>query len=239
MLVTADGGWRRGKVVPLKQNADEARRRRRRRSRTSSSCAGPGTPIRFDERPRALVARADGRRADRLPAGEDGRRAPALHPLHLGHDRASRRASCTRPAATSSARTPPRKWVFDLKDEDVYWCTADIGWVTGHSYVVYGPLANGATCLMYEGAPDTPDEGRFWELIEQHGVTILYTAPDGDPRVHEVGRPSGRRSTTSPRCGCSAPSASRSIPKRGCGTRRTSAAGAARSSTRGGRPRPA
>ncbi len=69
------------------------------------------------------------------------------------------------------------KWVFDLKDEDVYWCTADIGWVTGHSYVVYGPLANGATCLMYEGAPDTPARDRFWDIVERHGVTILYTAP--------------------------------------------------------------
>ena len=69
------------------------------------------------------------------------------------------------------------KWVFDLKEEDVYWCTADIGWVTGHSYVVYGPLANGATCLLYEGAPDTPARDRFWDLIERHGVTILYTAP--------------------------------------------------------------
>jgi len=69
------------------------------------------------------------------------------------------------------------KWVFDLKDDDVYWCTADIGWVTGHSYVVYGPLANGATVVMYEGAPDWPQKDRFWELIERHGVTIFYTAP--------------------------------------------------------------
>jgi acetyl-CoA synthetase len=69
------------------------------------------------------------------------------------------------------------KWVFDLRDQDVYWCTADIGWVTGHSYVVYGPLANGATVLMYEGAPDWPQKDRFWDLIERHGVTILYTAP--------------------------------------------------------------
>ena len=69
------------------------------------------------------------------------------------------------------------KWVFDLKDEDIYWCTADIGWVTGHSYVVYGPLAAGATLLMYEGAPDWPERDRFWSLIERHGVTIFYTAP--------------------------------------------------------------
>jgi len=67
--------------------------------------------------------------------------------------------------------------VFDLRDEDVYWCTADVGWITGHSYVVYGPLANGATVLIYEGAPNTPHPGRFWELVQQHKVTILYTAP--------------------------------------------------------------
>jgi acetyl-CoA synthetase len=69
------------------------------------------------------------------------------------------------------------RWVFDLRDEDVYWCTADVGWVTGHSYVVYGPLAAGATVLMYEGAPDWPARDRFWDLIERHGVSVLYTAP--------------------------------------------------------------
>ena len=69
------------------------------------------------------------------------------------------------------------KWVFDLKDEDIYWCTADIGWVTGHSYVVYGPLSNGATVLMYEGAPNHPEPDRFWDIIERHQVNILYTAP--------------------------------------------------------------
>ena len=69
------------------------------------------------------------------------------------------------------------KWVFDLKEEDVFFCTADIGWVTGHSYLVYGPLANGATCVMYEGAPDTPHRGRFWEMVERYGVTVFYTAP--------------------------------------------------------------
>jgi acetyl-CoA synthetase len=69
------------------------------------------------------------------------------------------------------------RWVFDLRDDDVFWCTADLGWVTGHTYVVYGPLANGATVLMYEGAPDWPEKDRFWRLIERYGVTILYTAP--------------------------------------------------------------
>jgi acetyl-CoA synthetase len=88
------------------------------------------------------------------------------------------------------------KYVFDLKEEDVYWCTADIGWVTGHSYVVYGPLANGATVVMYEGSPDWPDRGRFWEIIEKYGVTVFYTAPtairafmkwgDAFPKAHDL-----------------------------------------------------
>ncbi|HSJ04434.1 MAG TPA: acetate--CoA ligase, partial [Verrucomicrobium sp.] len=69
------------------------------------------------------------------------------------------------------------KYIFDLRDDDVYWCTADVGWITGHSYIVYGPLSNGATVLMYEGAPDTPHQGRFWEIIQKYKVTILYTAP--------------------------------------------------------------
>src|SRR5204863_4685194 len=69
------------------------------------------------------------------------------------------------------------KWVFDLKDEDTYWCSADIGWVTGHTYVVYGPLLNGATSLMYEGAPNFPEPDRFWSIIERHRVNIFYTAP--------------------------------------------------------------
>ena len=69
------------------------------------------------------------------------------------------------------------EWVFDLREDDIYWCTADIGWVTGHSYIVYGPLANGATTLMYEGAPNHPREDRFWEIIEKYRVNIFYTAP--------------------------------------------------------------
>ncbi|NBP78810.1 MAG: acetate--CoA ligase, partial [Proteobacteria bacterium] len=69
------------------------------------------------------------------------------------------------------------KWVFDLKENDIFWCTADVGWVTGHSYIVYGPLANGATCVLFEGTPDYPDKDRFWSMIAKHKVTIFYTAP--------------------------------------------------------------
>ena len=130
------------------------------------------------------------------------------------------------------------KRVFDLKDDDVYWCTADIGWVTGHSYVVYGPLANGATVLMYEGAPDWPQKDRFWRADRAPRRHDLLHGADGHPRVHALGHRVARASTISARCACSARWASRSIPKRGCGTTSTSAASAARSSTPGGRPRP-
>ena len=124
-------------------------------------------------------------------------------------------------------------------DDDVYWCAADIGWVTGHSYIVYGPLANGATSVMYEGTPDTPHKGRWWEIIEKYKVTHPLHRADRDPHLHEVGRGDPRRGTTCPRCGCSARSVSRSTRRRGSGTARPSAATAARSSTPGGRPRPA
>ena len=85
------------------------------------------------------------------------------------------------------------EWVFDHRDDDIFWCTADIGWVTGHSYVVYGPLSAGATVLMYEGAPNWPDEGRFWQLIEKYRVNDFLHRPDGDSRVHQMGRPLGRQ----------------------------------------------
>ena len=79
------------------------------------------------------------------------------------------------------------EWVFDNREDDVFWCTADIGWITGHSYIVYGPLSAGATSLIFEGAPNWPDEGRFWEIIEKYRVNVS-TRPHGDPRLHQVGR---------------------------------------------------
>ena len=131
------------------------------------------------------------------------------------------------------------EWVFDIRDEDVYWCTADIGWVTGHTYVVYGPLTAGATVFMYEGARIRPhllplvgDDRALWDHDPLHGA-------DRHPHVHQVGRRARRRSTTSAACGCWAASAKGSTPRPGCGTTRRSAARGARSSTPGGRPRPA
>ena len=130
------------------------------------------------------------------------------------------------------------QYVFDYHDGDIYWCTADVGWVTGHSYIVYGPLANGATTLMFEGVPTWPDAGRFWPVCEKHKVNIFYTAPTAIRALMGQGR-SGSRSTTSRPCASSARSASRSTPRPGTGTTRWSARAAARSSTPGGRPRPA
>ena len=129
------------------------------------------------------------------------------------------------------------KWVFDLKEEDVYWCTADIGWVTGHSYVVYGPLANGATVVMYEGAPDWPQKDRFWSIVARYGVTIFYTAPTAIRAFMRWGTDVAARARPVSRCGCWDRWVSRSIQKRGSGITCTSAATVARSWTRGGRPR--
>ena len=131
------------------------------------------------------------------------------------------------------------RYVFDLKPEDdVYWCSADVGWITGHSYIVYGPLANGATSVMYEGAPDYPAKDIWWELCERYSVTIFYTAPTAIRACMKWGAEYPEKHDLSS-CACSARSASRSTRRPGSGTGRSSAAGTARSSTPGGRPRPA
>ena len=131
-----------------------------------------------DRRSRRLVARPRARSSPpsasrsrwtpRTCSTSSTRRAPPRSP----------RASCTRPAATSRRSRSRTRYVFDLQpDTDVYWCAADVGWVTGHSYIVYGPLANRTTSVMYEGTPDFPDKDRLWSIVEKYGVTILYTAP--------------------------------------------------------------
>ena len=111
------------------------------------------------------------------------------------------------------------KHVFDLKpDEDVFWCSADVGWVTGHSYIVYGPLMNGMTSVMYEGAPDYPAQGHLVGALRALRRDRLLHGADGDPGVHEVGHRAPAEGATCPSCGCSARSASRSTRRRGSGT---------------------
>jgi acetyl-CoA synthetase len=118
-----------------------------------------------------------------------------------------------------TSRTPryTHQIVFDLREDDVYACVADVGWITGHSYIVYGPLANGATTLMFESVPTYPDAGRYWDMVERHRITIFYTAPTALRALAAQGDPYVTR-TIARRCGCSAPSASRSTPTRGAGT---------------------
>ena len=190
--------------------------------------------------PRPLVPRPDGRGRPVLPARARWTASTCCSCSTRRARRPSPRASCTRRGGYLTQVAFTHKYVFDLHpDTDVYWCTADIGWVTGHSYIVYGPLANGATSVMYEGTPDYPAQGpALGDRREVRRHDPLHRA-HRHPHVHEVGHRRSRRSTTCRRCGCSARWASPSTPRRGCGTTSTSAAAAARSSTRGGRPRPA
>jgi acetyl-CoA synthetase len=175
VVVTQDGAWRRGTVVPLKENVDKALleapgvRHTVVLKRTNNEITmQPGRDHLWTEMMAAVDARC--------PAEE----LPAEHPLFILYTSGTTgkpKGVLHTTAGYMVGAYATSKYVFDLNDEDVYWCTADVGWVTGHSYIVYGPLANGATCLMYEGAPNQPDPGRFWSIIERHGVTILYTAP--------------------------------------------------------------
>jgi acetyl-CoA synthetase len=175
VLLTADGGYRRGKLVPLKENADAAAALCPtlkhvvvyRRTGTQVNWS-PGRDHWWHE----LEANAS---SDCPPEPLDSE-----HPLYILYTSGSTgkpKGILHTTGGYLVGTTLTCKWVFDLKDDDTYWCTADVGWVTGHSYLVYGPLSNGATCVMYEGAPNWPDEGRFWKIIEDYRVTILYTAP--------------------------------------------------------------
>jgi acetyl-CoA synthetase len=187
VLLTQDGAFRRGSVVPLKKMADEAVAQTpsiekvvvfQRMAKGDGGGAGiemkPGRDVFWHD----LLA---------APASERAR-ALALHPpafdaehplfiLYTSGSTGKPKGVQHTTAGYLAGVHVTTKYIFDLKDTDLYWCTADVGWVTGHSYLVYGPLSCGASCFMYEGAPNFPDPGRLWQIIERYGVTVLYTAP--------------------------------------------------------------
>jgi acetyl-CoA synthetase len=181
VLITQDGAWRRGNVIPLKEMADLALEQT------------PGVrKVIVLRRTGKPVAMKEGRDAwwddcMRRPASPEATERAvrpeafdAEHPLFVLYTSGSTgkpKGVLHTSAGYLAGAHLTAKYVFDLRDDDVYFCTADVGWVTGHSYIVYGPLSCGATCMIYEGAPNFPDWGRLWQVIERYGVSILYTAP--------------------------------------------------------------
>jgi acetyl-CoA synthetase len=178
VVVTADGGYRRGRVVPLKEATDAAI--------AETPSVQHVVVVRRGVAGEAHVRMREGRdhwwhelMAD-SPMVADAEAMDAediLYILYTSGTTGKPKGIVHSTGGYMTQVLATTRLVFDLKEDDVYWCTADVGWVTGHSYIVYGPLANGATVLMYEGAPDWPDRGRFWQLVEKYGVTIFYTAP--------------------------------------------------------------
>ncbi len=186
LVITADGGWRAGQVIELKAAADKA---------LASGCPSVRHMIVLKRTGKA-VPMTHGRDVwwHDAVAGHEPVCEPewvdAEHPLYLLYTSGSTGKPkgiqhCTGGYLLQAKLTT--QWVFDLRDDDVFWCTADVGWVTGHSYVAYGPLAAGATVLIYEGAPTFPDGGRFWKICAGHGVTVFYTAPTAIRALMKLG----------------------------------------------------
>ena len=178
LQITADTGWRRGKALPLKQTVDDAVAK----SPTVEKCIvfqrepGAATQVNMQSGRdfwwHELMAKA----SPECAAASMDSEAP-LYILYTSGSTGKPKGIKHTTAGYNLYVKKTFQWVFDHRDDDIFWCTADIGWVTGHSYVVYGPLSAGATILMYEGAPNHPDESRFWQLIAKYKVTIFYTAP--------------------------------------------------------------
>ncbi len=186
LVVTADGGWRGGHAVELKAAVDKA---------LADGCESVQSVIVY-RRTGAACEMQSGRDVwwHEAVSGQRITCAPewvdAEHPLFLLYTSGS--TGKPKGIQHSSAgyllnAKMTAKWTFDLKDSDVFWCTADVGWITGHTYVAYGPLAAGATLLMYEGAPTFPDGGRFWQICQNHGVTVFYTAPTAIRALMQLG----------------------------------------------------
>ncbi len=183
MVITADGGYRRGSVVPLKKNVDDALVLK---DAAGNLLATTMETVIVLRRAQNEIEMRQGRDvwwheevkdvSPECPAEPMDSEAPLFILYTSGSTGKPKGILHTTGGYLLMAKMTTR-YVFDLQETDVYWCTADVGWVTGHSYVVYGPLANGATSLIYEGAPNWPEPDRFWKIVEKYGVSILYTAP--------------------------------------------------------------
>ena len=195
LVITADGGFRRGAVVPLKTNVDEALKKTDRVNKVVV-LQRVGQPL-DAHLPRAEVNWVEGRdvwwhelvrdQPVECPA-EPMDAEDMLFVLYTSGSTGKPKGIIHTTGGYLAGVYLTTKYVFDIHPQDVYWCSADVGWITGHSYVVYGPLSNGTTTLMYEGAPNYPDFGRFWSMIERHGVSVFYTAPTAIRAFMRAGR---------------------------------------------------
>ena len=186
VVITADGGWRGGHVVELKAAADQALTSHGKSVKRVIVLKRTGQPVAMD--PKRDLWWHDA--IEGQPAACEPEWVDAEHPLYLLYTSGSTGKPKGIQHATGGYLLGAKlttQWVFDLRNEDVFWCTADVGWVTGHTYVAYGPLALGATVVLYEGGPTHPDGARFWKNCETHGVTVFYTAPTAIRALMKLG----------------------------------------------------